>query len=908
MDIITTHITADFDSVASMVAAKKLYPQAKIVFSGSQEKNVRDFLKQAGFPLEYEKLRKLDLDRITRLIIVNTSNSKRIGDFAEILDKPSLKIHIYDHHPIENKDIEAEKEIIEPVGATTTILVHILKEKGLPITPAEATLMALGIYEDTGCLTFPNTTEKDLLAVAYLLSKGADLSLVSDYIQKELTPEQVVLLNELIQSSTTLHIEGIDIVLIKAVFDRYVEEASYLVHKYRDMEGVNVVFALIMMESKVHLIARSRIEAVDVGKIAQEFGGGGHRTAASATLKDVTLAQAEEQLLAVLRRHIQAAHLAKYIMSTPAITIDQKAKLSEAKDLLDRFSINSLPVVDQEKPVGYITREIVYRAIFHGLEKENVGDYMITDIYTVAPETPFSQIELLMSQNPQKIIPVVDHEKIVGIITRTDILKVLQESTLKKTLATSDREVTHGKSLEKLLQEQLPPRVFQLLYEIGQIADEIGYSAYVVGGFVRGLLLRAEENLDIDIVVEGNGILFAQKVAEKYQAQIKSHPKFGTAVLKFPDGFKLDIATARTEHYEYPAALPTITHSSLKLDLYRRDFTINTLAIKLNQREFGKVLDFFGGLRDLKDKVIRVLHSLSFVEDPTRVFRAVRFEQRFGFRISPFTLNLLKNAVHKHFVDKLSGKRLFTELFLILQEVNVLRIVERMIELDLLEAIHPGLRIDPSRRDASIEEIKSLFRSIRATLAWYELLYLPKIEAWLVYFLGLVDPLSSTQIEELIKRLALPAKVSRLLRTYKKAYQMVEQEFSQLLPGESTQPRSEARESLKNSEIYRIFKPIPTEILLFIMAKTKNDRIKRAISAYMSKLQGVKPLIRGQDLIELGLKPGPIFHKILEEVLEARLDGKVETKEDELEFVRRRLSIIPCKEPQKIDNGQRTTN
>jgi tRNA nucleotidyltransferase (CCA-adding enzyme) len=906
MDVIITHISADFDSVASMVAAKKLYPQAKIVFPGSQEKNVRDFLRQTGFPLKYETLRRVDLDQVARLIIVNTNNSRRIGEFAEILDKPSLKIHIYDHHPLENKDIEAEKEVIEQVGASTTILVHILKEQELPITPGEATVMALGIYEDTGSLSFQGTTEKDLLAAAYLLSKGADLSVVSDYIRRELTAEQIVLLNELIHASTRVHIEGIDIVLIKATFDQYIGDLAYLIHKYCDMEEVNVLFALVMMENKVHLIARSRIDAVDVGKIARELGGGGHRQAASATLKEVTPIQAEEKLLAVLQQHIQAAHLAKYIMSTPAISIDQNAPLQDAKDLLDRFSVNTLPVLDGGKPEGYITRQIVSRAIFHGLEKERVGDYMITDIYTVKSDTPFSQIELLVSQNPQKIIPVVDDEKIVGIITRSDVFKVLQESTLKKMIATSDREVTHGRSIEKLLEDCLPARAFRLLREIGQIADEKGYSVYIVGGFVRDLLLskskgqesgvRSQESkgkdkllapgswlltpdsLDIDIVVEGNGFLFAEEVINRYGASAKTHAKFGTAVLKFPDGLKLDIATARTEHYEYPAALPTITHSSIKLDLYRRDFTINTLAIKLNSLEFGKVFDFFGGLRDLKDKVIRVLHSLSFVEDPTRVFRAVRFEQRFNFRISPFTLNLLKNAVHKHFLDKLSGKRLFTELLLILQEVNILRIVERMGELDLLKTLHPGLA-SQGILGGNGKGTLSLLRNIRSVLAWYELLYLPKIDAWLVHLLGIVDPLSLTQLEELIQRLTPPAKALRALRAYKQLYHTIEQKFLGL-----------SGQEVRNSEWYQIFNSIPTEILLFAMAKTKSEEVKKAISLFMTKLKEIKICITGQDLIDLGIRPGPIFHKLLDEVLEARLDGKVETKEEEIEYVKKRMN------------------
>ena len=172
--------------------------------------------------------------------------------------------------------------------------------------------------------------------------------------------------------------------------------------------------------------------------------------------------------------------------------------------------------------------------------------------------------------------------------------------------------------------------------KIGKTAEDFNYNAYVIGGFVRDLFLY-RSNEDIDVVIEGDGIAFARQFSKEMGTRVHTHEKFGTAVVIFPDGFKIDVASARMEYYKFPAALPTVEMSSLKLDLFRRDFTINTLAIELNPEKFGKLLDFFSAQKDIKDKVLRVLHNLSFVEDPTRVFRALRFEQRFGFTIGKLT-------------------------------------------------------------------------------------------------------------------------------------------------------------------------------------------------------------------------------------------------------------------------------
>ena len=256
-----------------------------------------------------------------------------------------------------------------------------------------------------------------------------------------------------------------------------------------------------------------------------------------------------------------------------------------------------------------------------------------------------------------------------GAITRTDLLRILEDEIAKTVLEKLEfhEKYVKRKNVKRIMEERLSEEVLKKLEDIGNLADQLDYHAYLVGGFVRDMVLR-DENYDIDIVIEGDGIIFAEEMSKRFHVKMRSHKEFATAKIIYPDGFKVDIASARLEYYKAPAALPVVEHSSLKLDLHRRDFTINTLAISLNKNTFGELIDFFGAQRDIKEKTIRVLHSLSFVEDPTRVFRAIRFELRFGFKIGKHTLDLIKNAVKLNFLAKIRGKRIWTELALILQE------------------------------------------------------------------------------------------------------------------------------------------------------------------------------------------------------------------------------------------------
>jgi tRNA nucleotidyltransferase (CCA-adding enzyme) len=546
--------------------------------------------------------------------------------------------------------------------------------------------------------------------------------------------------------------------------------------------------------------------------------------------------------------------------------------LEEAGEILTRYNLNILPVLQNEKVIGLISKQVVEKAVYHGLKSSLVKEYMTTEFSLVSPDTPFSRVQALIIGQNQNLLPVIEKDRLVGAVSVGDVMRVLQEEMMKSEKGVSVFEsqplYARKKMISKLMKERFPDRIHNLLIEFGKVGDELGYSVYGVGGFVRDLLLRVE-NFDVDIVVEGDGIRFAEEFEKKLPCRIRTHKKFGTAIILFPDGLKIDVATARWEFYDSPAALPTVESASIKMDLYRRDFTINTLAIQLNPKAFGELIDFFGGVKDIKEKVIRVLHNLSFVEDPTRVFRAIRFEQRFGFQIGKHTQNLMKNAVKVGFLERLSGGRVLSELILILQEGAPFPALKRMKDFDLFHFLHPNLKFD--------DQAEVLFEQIHHVISWFDLLFLEQqYERWLIYFYGLIDFLKEGEIKELCQRLFMNDKIKKRVTEGKlQADQALLQIFSWI--NTDRHP--------KRSEIYDVLDPLSTESKLFMMAKTTQVATRRYISLYFTQLKDTKPLLRGTDLIQMGIKSGPFIKKALTGLLKARLDEQVITRQDEMEYI-----------------------
>ncbi len=877
--IITSHINADFDAMASMLAAQKMYPDSIIVFPGSQEKNLRGFfISSTSYLFNMADPKSIDFSQVSQLVIVDTRQKNRLSHVSKILNKKNIKIIIYDHHTSMKGDIKGSVETIRQVGATTTILSSLLQKKKIIPTPEEATIMALGIYEDTGSFTFSSTTKEDLEQAAFLLSCGASLNTIVSFVVKEIKSEQIkseqikseqiTWLNELLNEMTVHKINGVDIHISVISSPSYITGLAAIVQKVVRMENLDLFFAIVLMGNKINIIARNNIPEIDVGKILALFEGRGHSYAASAKIDNKTLAQVEMMLLQQLQKQVKKTKIVKDLISSPAITIEPDMTCEQASHLMTRYNINTLLVVDKKNSSykGYISRQITQKILHHKLSHLPVTEYMNSEAKHISSDADILQIENIIIEERQRILPVIDNGWIKGVITRTDFLNYLigHNKALKKETQVNIKKNTRKREVKDILQKRLDTRIRNLLCDIGKTGSELGFNMFVVGGFVRDLLLNRQNN-DIDIVVEGDGIEFAKLYAEKQGCRINIYKKFGTAVIIFPDNFKVDVASARLEYYKTPAALPIVEKSSIKLDLTRRDFTINTLAISLNPESFGTMVDYFGAIRDLKDKTIRIIHNLSFVEDPTRIFRAIKFSNRFGFKIGKVTSNLIKNAIKIECFKNLSGLRVLSELKQIFQEENPIPAIKTMEKYRLEKVIHRGLIFIP--------RTYQLLESVNKILSWHDLISVnEQYPRWAVYFMALLNRCSYSVCEQICTRLNMPLKEYNIL-------------IKGRLKAEKKLAVIESSSNYSIQDLYWVLIDFNTEYLLYIMALAKHEDTKKAISLFYTHHRNIKPYIQGRDLLKIGLKPGKIFKKIMDSVLNEKLNGKLKTKEQEIQFV-----------------------
>ena len=888
MQVITTHINADFDGLASMIAARKLYPEAIMAFPGSQEKNLRDFINETlQDRYDFSRLKHIDLQAITRLIVVDTRVAKRIGAFAACLDNPDISIHLYDHHPDSPEDMKGELELVEDVGSTTTLFTRIFQERQIPISASEATILGLGIYEDTGSLTHLTTRPADLQAAAWLLEQGAQLETIAQFITYDLTANQVELLHDLMESASSYTIQGIDIVVVTLTLPEYIDDFALIVRRFMIMENLDAIFALVSMAGRTYLIGRSRIPEVNTGAVARDFGGGGHATAASATIHDMTLIEAEDKLIRILHRYIRPQAIAQEMLSQPVISVPAETSINQAHNLLTRYNITTLPVMtnDQElsrqsapKVIGIITRRVIEKAIHHALGHLPVSEYMTSDIEILSLNATLSDIEELIIERRQRLIPIIHERQLAGVITRTDLLNMLvgDPAHLPKNLLDESglQSQERNRNLNPLITESLDKELITLLQTIGQVADSLGFKAFTVGGFVRDLLLQ-NKNLDLDIVVEGDGIIFARKLAERLNGQVKAHERFITAMILLPNGFRIDVATARLEYYDYPAALPTVELSSIKLDLYRRDFTINAMAIQLNPSHFGTLIDFFNCQGDLKEKTITVLHNLSFVEDPTRIFRAIRFEKRMDFKIDTHTSRLIQSAVKMKLFGKANDPRFFSELQLILSEENPLPAINRLAEFKLFQFLWPDLKpnLKIDRR------FNHILNQAEQALSWFHLLYLEEpCPAWQVYLLAIMGRSKAAELSAFCLRFQLPARTREFL-------------LQQKLTADKISHVLYRRSAIRRSELYWLLGELSNVGLLYLMAIARKNEIQKGVSLYVTELRKARTQLTGADLKAMGYPPGPQFKIILDKLLTAQLDGMVQNRQEEEVFIQQHFPL-----------------
>ncbi len=512
---------------------------------------------------------------------------------------------------------------------------------------------------------------------------------------------------------------------------------------------------------------------------------------------------------------------------------------------------------------------------------------------------------------------------IIGVVTRTDLIRIFLDDASAK-LPSPRQNTVRKKNISKLMFQQLPKPCLELLKLVGKLASSYAINIFVVGGFVRDLLMNNEKmswpNLDIDLVVEGDAKSFAKNLAQILNGRVREHSEFLTALvifnssalaensaceyldknyvaqkknskispsLKFSDKeqnsaendyeIRVDIATARLEYYQRPAALPTVELSSIRMDLTRRDFSINAMAIQLNNEYFGELVDFFDGQVDIKQKRIRMLHALSFVEDPTRTIRAIRFEQRYNFKLGAHCERLIKHSIELGLIDKLSGKRVLSELNLILKEQEPLKCLLRLQEFDLLKAIHPMLEINSKEKN-------EFFTEAYKTLQWYKMLYIEeRVDYFFFYILLVCRNASINDIYSLFDRL-------EIYGHKKKEIVQARSNIIQSIPLLEKWYES----SMPMSELHNILHAMNVESLLFLVVRAPaivGEDLKKQLSFYMYKARLETLSITGKDILNLGIKKGPLIGIILKEVLQAKMNDEISGFDQEIDYAEQRVNF-----------------
>ena len=864
-EVIATHANTDFDAFASLLAARRLYRDAVVAVQGTLNRNVREFYRLHADELDAVDVSRLELQSIRRLVVVETTTASRLGELESVALDPAVETVVFDHHGGELPDwVRPENAVISEDGALTTTFVGVLAERELEVTSLEATAFALGIHEDTGSLTYPTATQRDADALAWCLRHGARQDLLARFLHSPLTGQERDLLGALTANLQTERVAGVDLLVAAVSWPEHVDGISNLAHKIVDLTDCRALVLLVEMDERVFAVTRSRTPEIDAAAIARSLGGGGHREAASAIYRG-SLDEAHEVLRKGLAAAVREPVRAKQVMSKPARSVPPDETVARAMIACQRYAQSGILVVEDGRLEGAVGREDLDKAIAHGLSHAPVKGIMSSRVVSVPAGAALAEVQEALADSPDGRVAVLEGEELVGVVSRSDVLRALGE-----------QPESAGEAAETLANELGALEHLRPAFEAVAAVSEPYEGVYLVGGTVRDILL-GEPNFDVDIAVEGDAIELAESLADTLDGRVRAHRKFGTAVVLYGEEAtggaggartasvgaaesapreRIDVVTARTEFYDAPAALPTVEHATIREDLFRRDFTINAMAVSLKGQDFGRLVDPFGGRRDLNARTIRVLHNLSFIDDPTRIFRAIRYESRYGFRMDEHTQRLARGTIEMGLVGDLSSARLRDELVALLEEGDAGDSILRLAELGAGAAIHPHLAAD--------EEAVRLLGRLKELNERYG----TGVPAWRLALAALARKLPPDEVYAWLRRL----KVQR-------------RDLEQVAAAVTVGPRLVERlreNSVEPAEVVAAADPFAPDAPLFALAIEELP----ALDEYFRRLRNVQLEVSGADLAELGLSQSPEVGEILQELRRRKLNGQLDGRDSELAAAR----------------------
>ena len=910
--LVTAHSSADADALGCLAACSVLFPQCTVLWPGSFDASLNDLVKEEAHACisNFKTLKQMNkAETFETVVVVDTASQKKSSHAEHWIQKAS-KVVCIDHHPRGQNDLENvfARWCIRWGSATAVILALIVgkfdpfevveeqrvvdalkcfsskPQDALPFSSKIASLMLCGIHQDTGSFRFSSTTPHDMLAAYILMSCSPDLNLVQQYLNacdksqsSSLTPVQHEAFKQLKQSVQIHELKNGDSVAVAFAQDENdCPNFSSVVQLLFNEKGYSALFGIGAFGKSGLIIVCGRSlqsSVVDCSAVCSALGGGGHKGAAAVSLngEEFTLNSARERIFSVLRDLLGPPVLVSSIMTRKVIGIPADCTVLQASQIMLERGLKKAPCFDRDgHPFGLLDKNSVDKAVKLNLHQHKAADFAQELPPSLSPSATLDQaVELLLRENCRMVLVREAAESaVLGVLSRSDVINQLIQDPFLKIPKKSSKE----RSVTVSLDGRAPPSVIRFLREAGYLADELGFELYVVGGFPRDVLLH-RDNDDIDFVVAGGeACVFARELHKKFghpKIPVLEHEKFHTAVVTLQNGDKVDVATARLEYYPMPASLPIVELSSLKMDLSRRDFTINALAMRLNKKHFGMLVDFFHSRNDIEMMNVSVLHTLSFVEDPTRMFRAVRFCCRYGFHLSHTTKRLLKNAVEQNVMAQLTGSRIFHEFEKIFAEQHPAPCIAMLHEHRLLQCVHPDMQ--------SCFQMKDFEEGLQ-TVQWFTQLY-PLEFDWKCLLLCMCWRMSSKSFHEVIVRLMVPkCKTGEMEESFALAHKAC------------NDLKIWIHEKKPVSEMCKIFKTLSLETSLAVLTHLRVENLDWVtLSKFLTHWRFVAPSINGNDLKSLGIKPGPLYGVILAELLDAIIDGHVSMeKSEQMEYVRQR--------------------
>ncbi|MEL6346664.1 MAG: CBS domain-containing protein [Myxococcota bacterium] len=844
MRLVTSHLNTDLDGLASMVAARRLVDAAlEFVLPGSMDPSCRrvwDDLGEALGPIVPTRavLRRLEQgEPLDQLIIVDTARRKRLGPLGRLFDD-ARQVEIWDTH---GGKADGPLKPLPDAGATVSPMVLQIAEQGQTPTPAEAGLFLLGIHCDTGHLRYAGTTPIDHQAAGQCLMWGADLGWLERYLPDGLDVTQLRLMSRMVASMARVDTGDSWVALMALELDARVPALSVLLGQLRVGEGWPAAIVLVAEDRRISVIGRSD-GALDVGALCRRLGGGGHPEAASAALRGVSLIEARARVVAALqssRRSLTAATMA----SRTVFSLPMDATIADANDTLHRYRINALPLRDAEGTIaGVLSRREIDEAIRHGLSSAAAGALSVGPPTTVPPDADVDVVRRALLEGPSRLLVVGTLQEALGVITRSTVFRA---EALDPPLSNPVRPPAPTALWKRA--ETLFGAAALDVADLGTVAAEAGVRALLIGGCVRDLLLKRPSN-DIDVVVVGDAPALATAAARRFGGDVHVHPEFGTAHWLSPRGNALDLASARTESYARPGALPSVEVGDLRQDFYRRDFTINMMAMGISPEERGRLVDPFYGLSDLRAGTLRVVHGLSFDDDPTRAWRAARFAARFDFRLAPGTAALMQQALRRGVLESVTDERLGAELHRIFLEDRTAEAVRLLREWGLLRRIHPRLETD-----------RGLLQRLTATQqAWAALqdeapAALPDAGEALWIALGWSIPPKDRQTTQ-----RLVAGARGRIRRWVEGPDRVRKALRALDRTDSRGAHADALHKLEPAEL---------------VAAAARDDVLETVRWWLSEGRAIRPAVDGHQLMAAGVPRGPELGRALGAARRAAMDG-----------------------------------